>query len=115
MPAATYNLEIEKGVDFSISLVLRRADGSYLDLTDTGVCVKSEIVEFYGIPPITGFTLMEDLPSGIFMSLSEEGTNALPFHGCYYDVVLNESGNTERLLKGQITTSEAATQDIECP
>ena len=114
MAAVNYNLAIEKGVDFSISMVLQRADGTYIDLTDTGVCIKADIVEFYGIPPITGFTITENLPSGVTLSLSEEGTLALPFDKSYYDVVINISGATERFRQGEITSSEAATINVSC-
>jgi hypothetical protein len=114
MSAAIYNFSIEKGVDFSISMVLQRENGSYINLTDTGVCVKSDIVEFYGLAPITGFSVSEVLPSGIILSLNEQGTSILPFGECYYDVVLNTNGVTERLLKGTITTDEASTQTTSC-
>ena len=114
MPAATYNLSIEKGVDYSISFALQRSNGDFVDLTDTGVCVTSEIVEFYGLPPITGFTITEILPSGVSLSLSEAETSILPFGTCYYDVVLNISGASERLVQGIISGSEHATQNISC-
>ena len=114
MAAAQYSFSIEKGVDFSLSLVLQRANGTYVDLTNTGVCVTAEIAEFYGIPPLTGFTITEILPSGVTLSLTEAETSILPFGECYYDVVLNTSGATERLIQGTITTSENATQNISC-
>ncbi len=114
MSASPYNFTIEKGVDFSISMTLQRENGSYIDLTNTGVCVKSDIIEFYGLAPITGFTVTEVLPSGVILSLNEQGTSILPFGECYYDVVLNTSGVTERLLKGTITTDEASTQTTSC-
>ena len=114
MSAATYDFSVEKGVDFSLSLILQRANGDYVDLSDTGTCVKSDIVEFYGLDPITGFLMTETLPSGVTMSLNEQGTSILPFGECYYDVVLNVSGASERLMMGTITTSEFATSDLTC-
>lgn len=114
MSAAIYDFSIEKGVDFSMSLILQRSNGSYVDLSDTGVCVKAEIVEFYELPPITGFTISENLPSGVLMTLSEEGTRLLPYGECFYDVILNTSGASERLMGGKITTSEQATLNISC-
>ena len=115
MSAAIYNFGIEKGVDFSLSMVLQRSNGTYVDLTDTGVCIKAEIVEFYGVPAVTGFTITEILPSGVTLSLNEAGTSILPFEKCYYDVVLNSSGATERLVMGEISTSENATVNTSCP
>ena len=115
MAAAIYNLAIEKGVDFSISMVLQRANGAYVDLTDTGVCVKADIVEFYGLPALTGFSVTEILPSGISLSLNEAGTSILPFDKSYYDVVLNTNGATERLVMGEISCSENATSNTSCP
>jgi len=114
MPAATYNLNIEKGVDFSIGLVLQREDGQYVDLTDTGVCVKAEIVEFYGLDPITGFFVTEIPPSGITLSLNATETLSLPYDKAYYDVVVNTSGFLERLKKGEINISQNATKNISC-
>lgn len=114
MSAGTYNFTIEKGVDFSLSLVLQRSNGQYVDLSDTGVCVCSEIVEFYGMPPVTGFIITEVLPSGVILSLNEEGTRALPEPECYYDVVLNTNGTTERLVQGTISTSPSATFNTSC-
>lgn len=115
MAAATLNLNIEKGVDFSISMSLQRENGQYVDLTDTGVCVKAEIVEFYGLDPITGFTITEILPSGVTLSLNEAGTLVLPYDKSYYDVVLNDNGATERLVKGEITSDPNATKNVSCP
>jgi hypothetical protein len=114
MAAGTYNFTIEKGVDFSLSLVLQRSDGSYVDLSDTGVCVKADIVEFYGLSPVTGFTINEALPSGAVLSLTETETKILPEPECFYDVVLNVSGASERLMQGIITTSPYATSNISC-
>lgn len=114
MAAAIYDFNIEKGVDFSMSLILQRSNGDYVDVSSTGVCVKAEIVEFYGLDPITGFTISESVPSGVTMSLNQFGTRILPFNGCYYDVILNISGSTERLLKGFITTEEQATLNTSC-
>jgi hypothetical protein len=115
MAAAIYDFTIEKGVDFSLGLTLQRSNGNYVDLSDTGICVKADIVEFYGIPPITSFNIQEILPSGVFISLTEQQTLSLPHDKCYYDIVLNSTGASERLLKGTITTSDAATTNINCP
>ena len=114
MSATVYNFDIEKGVDFSGYFVLQRSNGTYVDLAGTGTCAKSEIVEFYGLAPITGFTITEVLPSGINLILNEQATNSLPFGECYYDIVVNSTGFTERITKGTITTIEAATQNISC-
>ena len=114
MPAAVYDLQVEKGVDFSIGLVLQRANGDYVDLTDSGVCVKSDIVEFYGVPSITSFQIEEVLPSGVNLSLTEEQTLSLPYSFCFYDIILNTNGNTERLVQGKIYTSEASTINVDC-
>lgn len=115
MSAAILNLNIEKGVDYSISMILQRANGTYVDLSDTGVCIKAEIVEFYDCPALTGFTITEILPSGVSLSLNEEGSSILPYDGAYYDVVLNTNGATERLVMGAITTSPKATTNTSCP
>lgn len=114
MAAAIYDFIIEKGVDFSLGLVLQRSNGNYVDLSDTGVCIKADIVEFYGIPAITSFNIQESLPSGVFISLTEQQTLLLPYDKCYYDIVLNVNADSERLVKGTITTSEAATTNISC-
>ena len=115
MAAATYNFPIEKGVDFSFRIDLQRSNGTYVDLSSSGVCVKADIVEFYELPPITGFSITEVLPSGVILSLNEIGTNRLPYGKCFYDVVLNDNGATERLVQGEIDTSEAATLNLTCP
>ena len=115
MSAAIYNLSIEKGVDFALRMDIQRANGTYVDLTDTGVYLKADIVEFYGLDPITGFTMTEVLPSGVILSLNEAGTKSLPYENCFYDVVLNDNGATERLVQGTIDTSEGATLNLTCP
>jgi hypothetical protein len=115
MAAEILNLNIEKGVDYSISMILQRSDGSYIDLSNTGICIKADIVEFYDCPPVTGFTIEEILPSGVKLSLNEQGTLALPYFTSYYDVVLNVDGATERLVMGEITPSPASTTNTSCP
>lgn len=114
MPAANYDLTIEKGVDYSLTLILQRSNGDYIDLSDTGACVNADIVEFYGIDPIASFSIEEIPPSGVQLRLSEEETRILPYDGCYYDIVLNVSGASERLMQGRITASEGATLDLSC-
>jgi hypothetical protein len=115
MAAANYNLNIEKGVDYSLSLVLQRSDGTFVDLSDSNICVKGDIVEFHGVPAITSFSISENLPSGVLLQLSEAQTSMLPYGECYYDIVLNTNGATERLIQGKILTSEQATTNISCP
>lgn len=115
MAAAILNLNIEKGVDFSIQMILQKESGEYIDLSNTGVCIKADIVEFYDCDPITGFTIEEILPSGVRLSLNESGTSILPYDLSYYDVVLNSNGQTERLIMGEITTSPNATKNTSCP
>jgi hypothetical protein len=96
-PVASFLVdEIAKAFDLAgkailgTSLVLQKTDGTFVDLTNSNVCVKSEIVEFYGLSPITGFSVSEVLPSGVILSLNEEGTKKLPFGECYYDVQVCE-------------------------
>lgn len=114
MAAAIYDFSIEKGVDFSLGMVLQRSNGDYVDLSNTGVCVKSDIVEFYEAPTIVSFNIQENLPSGVLLSLSEQETLLLPYDKCYYDVVLNVSGQSERLVQGTIYLSSAATTNLNC-
>ena len=115
MSAVIYDFNIEKGVDFSMSVILRRPDGNYADLSSPNVCVKADIVEFYELDPITGFTVQEVLPSGAILSLNRMGTMLLPYGECFYDVIYSESGVTERLIRGKISTSEPATRNVSCP
>lgn len=114
MAAAIYNFTIEKGTDFSLPINLTRSNGDPINILDSGVCINSQIVEFYGIPPITGFSIQEVSQSGVILSLSKEATSILPFEKCYYDVVLNVSGVVERVLEGEIYTSEQATINFSC-
>lgn len=115
MPAANYDLFVEKGVDFSLQIVLQRGNGDFIDLSSPDVCVKADIVEFHGLPPVASFNIQEIPPSGVFLSLQEEDTKKLPFGKCYYDIVLNTNGDSERLVQGIVYTSEAATTNISCP
>lgn len=114
MAAANYNLNIEKGVDFSLSLILQRSNGNFVDLSDPTVCVKGDIVEFHGVPPVTSFYITENLSSGVLLQLSEAQTSMLPYGECYYDIILNTDGATERLIQGKILTSETATTNVSC-
>ena len=79
MPAAIYNLSVEKGVDYSISFALQRSNGEFVIYLTLAFVLHLKIVEFYGLEPITGFTITEILPSGVSLSLTEAGTLILPF------------------------------------
>jgi hypothetical protein len=104
MSASTYNLSIERNTDFSISLVLKDAGGTAIDVTNA--TIDAEIKQDYYFPTIQTFTVTKNVPASgqITLSLTAAQTAALHPGPLKYDVLVKYQNNTfQKILKGIVS------------
>lgn len=101
MPASTYNISIERNVDFCVILTLKDAAGNPIDVTN--VDIDAEIKQDYYFPSLVSFTITKLTPaSGIIkLELSAAQTAVLHPGNLKYDVLLKyQTGTFQKILKG---------------
>ena len=111
MATGTYNITIEKGITFDVSITL--IDNNNVAINVSNYTFKSEIRR----KPETGlekaFTVTKTNASGgvIELSMTKTDTQALPKGTLIYDLVANTgSGNKIiRILTGTVTVIESVT------
>lgn len=107
MGAATYNITVERNVDFQISMYLKDYNRNPIDLTNQ--TVDSEIKQDYYFPTLTTFNIDVTTPvSGLIeMSLTAAQTAALHPGVLQYDILVkdNDDGTIQRILKGTVTVA----------
>jgi len=103
MSASTYNLSIERNTDFSITLVLKDANGTAIDVTNA--VVDAEIKQDYYFPTIQTFTVTKTSPASgqISLSLTAAQTAILHPGPLKYDVLVKYQNNTfQKIMKGTV-------------
>lgn len=103
MSASTYNISIERNVDYRVSLTLKDGNGSPIDVTTA--TVDAEIKQDYYFPNIVSFTVTKVNPaSGIIeLSLTAAQTAALHPGPLKYDVLVKyATGIFQKILKGTV-------------
>jgi len=103
MPAATYNITIEQGVDWQRTVFMTTASGTAIDVA--GRTFSAQIRQFPSGTVATAFTVT--VPSAangeVLISLPAAATLAVPTAGGKYDLLQNDSGTYTRLLEGAVT------------
>lgn len=109
MPAATYHIEIEQGVDWSRSIFMTTASGTAINVA--GRTFSAQIRQFPAGTVATAFTVT--VPSAangeVLMSLPAAATLAVPTAGAKYDLLQNNAGTYTRLLEGSVTVKPRIT------
>lgn len=103
MAAATYNIIIEQGADWSRTLFMTTATGTAVNIA--GRSYSAQIRQFPSGTVATSFSVT--VPSAangqILMSLSAAASLAVPTSGAKYDLLQESSGVYTRLLEGAVT------------
>jgi hypothetical protein len=97
----TYDLEIIQGDTYSINVVAKNTDGSYMNLSGYNISgsIKFRYSDNNNLLPILPTVVSAE--SGIFnINLSYTDTKSLPITRAVYDVEAEISGSSTKLLKG---------------
>ena len=112
MPAGIYNITIEQGATFEITLTIKQGDGNPVDLS--GYTARSQIREKVSSLAAAGafvVTFPEPRTEGkLKMSLAASATALLPARVYAYDLELESAGRVERLLEGKVVVSAEVTR-----
>lgn len=103
MPASTYNISIERNVDFCLVMSLKDDTGTPIDVTNA--TIDAEIKQDYYFPNLETFTVTKITPvSGVVkLTLSAAETAALHPGPLKYDVLVKYADNTiQKILKGTV-------------
>lgn len=101
MSASTYNISIERNVDFCVFLTLKDANGVAINVTTA--TIDAELKQDYYFPLLVEFTVTKVTPaSGVIkMELSAAQTAVLHPGTLKYDVLIKYANGTfQRILKG---------------
>lgn len=103
MSASTYNIYVERNVDYRVVLTLKDGNGSPINVTTA--TIDAEIKQDYYFPTIATFTVTKITPvSGIIeLSLTAAQTALLHPGALKYDVLVKYSdGSFQKILKGTV-------------
>lgn len=111
MAAGVYNLSIEQGATWELSLGVEVSEGTDMDLT--GSTVESKLAKsHYDDDPLgISATIINHVDGKLRLSLTAAQTSQLdPSHEYIYDVELTDSnGVVTRLIQGRISISPSIT------
>jgi len=103
MPASTHNISIERNANFGVSLILKNADGTPIDVTNA--TIDAEIKQDYYLPTLETFTITKTSPAvgQITLSLTSAQTAALHPGPLKYDVLIKYNNNHfQKIMKGVV-------------
>jgi hypothetical protein len=103
MSASTYNISIERNVDFCLVLTLKDDTGTAIDVTNA--TIDSEIKQDYYLPTIQTFTVTKVTPASglIKLTLTAAQTAILHPGPLKYDVLVKYAdGTIQKILKGAV-------------
>lgn len=103
MSASTYNITVERNVDFCVILTLKDANGTAVDVTTA--TIDAEIKQDYYFPMLAEFTVTKVTPaSGVIkLELSAAQTALLHPGVLKYDVLVKYlNGTFQKILKGNV-------------
>ena len=115
MAAAKHNLVIEQGVDFSLEITIKNANGAGIDLTSSTFTSKirrspeTDAIQYSG-------SYMQFIASnktnsgGVTFTLTAAKTAVLPGDNLIYDIFRTTSGSQFRDLEGEIEVIERITR-----
>lgn len=104
MSASTYNISIERNVDFCVYLTLKDSVGNVIDVTNS--TIDAEIKQDYYFPNIATFTVTKVTPASGLIKLTLTGAETAILHPgtLKYDVIIKyANGSFQKLLKGAVS------------
>jgi hypothetical protein len=107
--ATVANIVIDQGTTFSTSINLSNDDGSAKDLSD--YTARAQLRKSYYTNTYTSFTTSKvNLTGELTISLTAEQTSSLKAGRYVYDVEIESSAETLRVLEGIITVTPEVTR-----
>jgi len=105
MSAATYNISLEQGVDYSLAITLQNGSGGYLPLT--GATFMAEIAHDWTSDAFASFTVtvVNAATGSIKMSMNAATTFEIPVGTHQYGLLYTYSGVNTSILEGTVTMS----------
>jgi hypothetical protein len=111
MATGTYNITIEKGITFDVSISLKDNNNAAINVTN--YTFKAEIRRKAETGLEKAFTVAKTNASGgvIELSMSKTDTQALPKGKLIYDLVANTGSSNKiiRIITGTVTVVESVT------
>lgn len=114
MAAAKHNLVIEQGVDFSLEITLKNADGTAIDLTNSTFTSKirrspeTDAIQYSG-SDMQFVDSNKTNAGGVTFTLIAAKTAVLPGDNLIYDIFRTTNGSQFRDLEGEIEVIERVT------
>lgn len=112
MPAGKYNIIIEQGADFQLSLVLKQGNNLPYNLTGATGLAQLRLTPESTVVLAT-FTIEFETPrtdGKIKLSIPAATTSTFTFFKAVYDLYITNSGITKRLLEGDVVLSKAVSR-----
>ncbi|MDE1170930.1 MAG: hypothetical protein PW734_06955 [Verrucomicrobium sp.] len=111
MPAASYDITIERGADYSLPLVFKDGNGTPLNII--AATFKAQIREAAeGNVILATFTVTVDgeTPGRVVISLTGSQTADLDFASGVYDLFMSNAGISYRMVAGNVTITPTVTR-----
>ena len=117
MPAVNYDLLIEQGTTWSVTVTLKKTNQSPFDLTGyTGRCQIRKTYTSTNILASPTVTIPSGTDGKVVLSLTEAQTSSLPDTYAVYDVELvAPNGDVTRILQGKVKVSLEVTRPLPEP
>lgn len=114
MAAANYDLYIEQGATFTLSLIWKDDEGTPIDIT--GYVARMQIRQNYDTEPVISLTDGDGIVLGgvagtIDITITDEQTTDIEIIRGKYDLELELAGVVTRLIQGQVEISREVTKD----
>mgnify|MGYP001203240904 CR=1 FL=1 len=107
--ATVNNIVIDQGTTFSLTVTLTNDDGTEKDLS--GYTITSQMRKSHYTNTYTAFTTAKvDLTGEVTISLTATQTSALKAGRYVYDIEIEDSTETVRILEGIVTVTPEVTK-----
>lgn len=116
MAAANYDLYIEQGATFELSLVWKDSEGVPINIT--GYIARMQIRQNYDTEPVVSLTNDDGIElvgvdGEINITITDEQTTDIEITRGKYDLELEFDGVVTRLIQGNVEISREVTKDDE--
>ena len=113
MAAADYDLLIEQGATFELSIVWKDNEGTPIDIS--GYSARMQIRKTYDSEPVINLTdgsgiTLGGITGSIDISIDADTTDGLIINRGRYDLELESNGIVTRLIQGTVEISKEVTK-----